>query len=166
MKRTLSLCALLAVVAVLCGGCGVMVAFFPPPAPKCPLSIHEEANTNDDPGTIRTVSVPGTGLNITINTFPALTERDLIAAKFKDTPAGPSIELEFDDHGRMVLDTISTKGRDRYLVVCVDNKPIMAWYLNKRLTDGKFVLFGDFTEADAQEYLKAWDKQIRKNLAL
>jgi hypothetical protein len=164
MKQFLCLGSCLAVIALAASGCAMLSAI-PGPDPENPISFHEEAHPSDNPGVIRTVNVPGTGLRIPINTFPALTERDLIEARYVESVGGPSIELQFDDHGTIVLDSVTTRGRDRYLVVCIDHKPVMAWYITKRITNGKYVLFGYLSEAAAKQYVAVWGKQIKKNLA-
>lgn len=168
MKQLICLCGLLVAVAIGGAGCGAvggtLMALSPPRKVPYPLSFHEEAHPSDNPELITKAKVPGTGLTLSINSFPVLSELDLVAARLKETPYGPSIELEFDDHGKYVLERL-TLNRDRYIVVCVDGNPIMAWYVKKRITDGKFTLFGYFDEEHAKAYLAAWDKQIRKNLA-
>jgi hypothetical protein len=167
MKRLIWLCGLL-VAGAIGAGCGVvggLVSAYAPPKVPYPLSFCVESNPNETSGLVSTWKVPGVARPITVNTFAVLTELDLIAARYKETPEGPTIELEFDDHGRDVLNTI-TLDRDRYLVVSVSDQPIMAWYIKRRITDGKFVLFGYFTEEHAKEWLRVWDKQIRKNLAM
>ena len=161
MKRLIGLCGLLTAIAALVSGCGI----FPEMNPENPLSFHEEGNFVEQSDMVRTDEMPGTGLKVTYNTFPLLSERDLVSAKLEDTAAGPSIELQFDDHGTVQLDHITTKARDHYLVICIDAKPVAAWYVTKRITDGKFSLCGDFTEAQAKRYVAVWTSQIKKNIS-
>ena len=163
MKQILTWTGLMVASTILTTGC--MTAYFGSPPPENPLGIFEQANPAEKTAMAQKLEVPGTGLKITVNTFPALSQLDLIAAVYQDTVSGPAIELTFDDHGTIELDHITTKGRDGYLVICVADRPVAAWFITKRITDGKFLLHGDFTAEEAKQYIKSWNKQIKKNLA-
>jgi hypothetical protein len=161
-------CSCVAIVfsCLLATSCGVLSGASSGGKSEVALSFHEEAGVGDNAGLVNVVVIPETNLRIPIDTFPIITERDLVKATYQETVAGPAIALEFDPHGTFMLDHATTRGRDRYLVICINDNPIAAWYVNKRITDGKFVLFAHFTEDTAKQYIAAWEKQIKKNLAL
>ena len=134
------------VALLLLSGC----ALFKPKPPPVTLRIHEEANESLPEKLVRIVQLPVTDQRVVVDPYPQLTERDLLDARSVSTPGGLAVKLQFDLHGAHTFDEMTTRMRGRYIVVFVDDKPVAAVLVEKRVTNGEFLLETGMTEAETQ----------------
>jgi hypothetical protein len=137
---------MIASILLLASGC----ALFKPKPPPVTLRFHEQADAALPDGHVRQVNVPGTDQQIAVDPFPQLNERDIRQARLVPTPGGQAALLFFDLHGANVLSEMTTRLRGRYFVVFVDDRPVAIVLVEKRITDGQFLLEGDLTDAQVR----------------
>ena len=127
------------------------------------LRIYEEANAALPAENRQEVTIPRTGLRLSISPFPTLTEQDVQSAELYDTAGGKGIFLRFDPHGTIVLDEMTTRTRGQYIVVLINNHPVSAWLVDQRIVNGQFLVEGDFTDEDAKKVVDGLNEQSKKN---
>jgi hypothetical protein len=64
--------------------------------------------------------------------------------------------FQLDDHGRVVLDTLSVERRGRFLFVFINGRMITALQIDKRVSDGKIYVPSGLTAADVELMKKQW----------
>ncbi|MDW8343085.1 MAG: hypothetical protein RMM51_01170 [Verrucomicrobiae bacterium] len=105
------------------------------------LRFHEQANPSLPSSRVRFVPVSGTE-QWAVNPFPSLTERDVAHAQVVGNLPG-AVMVQFSAHGALVLNELTTRARGMHVVVLVDEKPVMVWRIDRRVTDGQFLLRTD-----------------------
>lgn len=123
----------------------------------CTFRVHAQANPRDTEvfATSGRAQVPGK--EIAIEKIPWISERDVSA--FSPYPAqdgtyGALIQL--DEHGRVVLDTLSIERRGRLLFVFINGRFITGLQVDKRVSDGKIYIPSGLTAADIGLMKKDW----------
>jgi preprotein translocase subunit SecD len=162
MQR-LKMVGCLALVAACFVGCSTAASRQKKAEEEVSLGIHEESNSLLPAETQRTIEIPHTGVKLTVNLFPALTERDVQSAELYDTAGGKAIFLRFDPHGTIVLDEMTTRDRGQYLVIFLNKRPVGSWSVDQRITNGQFLVEGDFTDEEAKKAVEALNKLSEKN---
>jgi preprotein translocase subunit SecD len=123
-------------------------------APPVALRFHEQVSDTLPEAHMRTVDVPETQLRISIDPFPQLNEKDVAEAVLEATPGGPAIRLKFDAHGANKLNEMTTRMRGRYLVVLYEDKPVAAVLVDKRITNGEFLLETDLSDEEQKKLVE------------
>jgi preprotein translocase subunit SecD len=126
------------------------------------LRFHEQFDPSLPSKLYRDVTIPKTSLTMQVDRYPVLTERDIQAATIYPTAGGPAIMLRLEFHGNMVLDELTTRGRGRYLVVFLNGRAVEAWFMDKRINNGVFLVEGDFTEEEAKKAVESLNRQSKK----
>ncbi|PYJ24843.1 MAG: hypothetical protein DME91_07030 [Verrucomicrobia bacterium] len=88
---------------------------------------------------------------------PWISEQDVIA--FSPYPARDGTYgalLQLDEHGRVVLDTLSVERRGSFLFVFVNGRPITELEVDKRISDGKIFIRSGLTAADIESMKRDW----------
>ena len=119
-------------------------------APTTTLRFHEQVNDAMPATRLRMVDVPRTGQQVAVDPFAQITERDVYEAHLEPTPGGQAVRIKFDLHGANKLSELTTRMRGRYIVVFVDDQPVAAVLVKKRITNGEFLLETGMTEAETQ----------------
>src|SRR5207247_1249990 len=86
----------------------------------CILRVHAQANPRDTDFFATSIRAQLSGKDVTIEKMPWISERDVIA--FSPYPARDGSYgalLQLDEHGRVVLDTLSVERRGSFLFVFV-----------------------------------------------
>ena len=148
--------SLTALALVLSAGC----ALFNKRHDSISLRIHEQVSAALPEARVRTAEIPRMNLTIPVNPYPTLSEKDLLSASVYETAGGTAILLRFDIHGAIALDEMTTRCRGQYLVVFLDERPVAAWLVDRRLTDGQFLLDGDFTDEEARRTVVALNNLV------
>ena len=102
-------------------------------------------------------SRPSVGKNVAIEKLPWISERDVIA--FSPYPAAErnfGALFQLDEHGRVVLDTLSVERRGSFLFVFINGRPITELEIDKRVSDGKIYIPSGLTSADIELMKKEW----------
>src|SRR5213592_1756116 len=123
----------------------------------CTFRLHAQANPRDTEVFATSVRAQVSGKNVAIEKMPWISERDVIA--FSPYPAqngtyGALIQL--DDHGRVVLDTLSVERRGGFLFVFINGRFITELQIDKRVSDGKIYIPVGLTAADIDLMKKDW----------
>jgi len=145
---------ILLVLVVAGGGCAS--------APKTTLTFHEQVSGLLPDSRVKTVEVPRTKLRIPVSPFASLTQKNVKVAELIETAGGAAVMLRFDPHGLWLLDELTTRSRGNYIVVFLNEKPIAAWLVERRLSLGQFLLEGDFTDDEARQLVDDLNKLAKK----
>jgi len=123
----------------------------------CTFRVHAQANPQDTEVFATSVRGQISGKNVAIEKMPWISEQDVTA--FSAYPAqdgsyGALIQL--DEHGRVVLDTLSVERRGGFLFVFVNGRLITQLQVDKRVSDGKIFIPSGLTGADIALMKKDW----------
>jgi hypothetical protein len=123
----------------------------------CMFRVHAQANPQDTEVFATSVRARISGKNVTFEKMPWISEQDVIA--FSPYPAqngtyGALIQL--DEHGRVVLDTLSVERRGSFLFVFINGRLITELEVDKRVPDGKIYIPSGLTAADIDLMKKDW----------
>ncbi len=123
----------------------------------CTFRVHAQANPRDSEVFATSVRAQISGKDVAIEKTPWISEHDVIG--FSPYPAqngtyGALIQL--DEHGRVVLDTLSVERRGRFLFVFINGRPITELQIDKRVSDGKIYVPSGLTAADIDLMKKDW----------
>jgi hypothetical protein len=97
------------------------------------------------------------GKDIAIEKLSWITEHDVMA--FSPYPARDGTFgalFQLDDHGRVVLDTLSIEHRGSFLFVFINGRMITELQIDKRVSDGKIYVPSGLTVADLELMKKQW----------
>jgi hypothetical protein len=141
----------------------MFVALFPPNVlsaakPRhCILRVHVQANPRDTEVFATSVRAQLSGKDVAIEKTPWISEQDVIA--FSPYPARDGTYgalLQLDEHGRVVLDTLSVERRGSFLFVFVNGRPITELEIDKRVSDGKIFIPSGLSAADIESMKRDW----------
>jgi hypothetical protein len=123
----------------------------------CTFRVHAQANPRDTDVFSIPAHATSSGKDVAIEKLPWITEHDVMA--FSPHPAkngtfGALFQL--DDHGRVVLDTLSVERRGGFLFVLINGRMITELQIDKRVSDGKIYVPSGLTAADVELMKKKW----------
>jgi hypothetical protein len=123
----------------------------------CTLRIFAEANPHDSEVFSSKVRSRFTSRDIAIEKTASLSERDVAAFRPYPTPDGTfGVLLQFDDHGKIVLDTLSIERRGTFLFVFVNGRQLTELQVDRRVSDGRIYLPSGLTGPDIELMRKDW----------
>jgi len=64
--------------------------------------------------------------------------------------------FQLDDHGRVILDTLSVERRGDFLFVFINGRMVTGLQIDKRVSDGKIYIPSGLTAADVEVMKKQW----------
>ena len=123
----------------------------------CMLRVHAQANPRDTEVFATSVRAQVSGKEVAIEKMPWISEQDVIA--FSPYPARDGTYgalLQLDEHGRVVLDTLSVERRGSFLFVFVNGRSITELEVDKRISDGKIFIRSGLTAADIESMKRDW----------
>jgi len=126
------------------------------------LRIHEQASAALPESHVMTVSIPRADLKIPVNPYYVLDESDVESAAVRQTPGGSAIMLHFDIHGAIKFDELTTRARGEYIVTVLNDRPVAAWLVDQRVTNGEFLVEGDFSDEEAKKAVEALNRMSKK----
>jgi hypothetical protein len=133
------------------------VSFAAAKSKHCMFRVHVEANPHDTAAFSVSVPAKFAGRNVSIERAPRLTERDVVAFYPYSAPDGTYGALfQLDEHGTIVLDTLSIERRGSLLFVFIDGRPITELDIDRRVSDGKIYIASGLTKADIKLMKKDW----------
>jgi hypothetical protein len=119
--------------------------------------VHAEANASDTAVFATSVRARYSGKEIAIERTPWLTERDVVAFYPYSAASGTYGALfQLDEHGRLVLDTLSIERRSGLLFVFINGRPITELRIDQRVSDGRIYIASGLTKADIDSMKKDW----------
>ncbi len=97
------------------------------------------------------------GKDIAIQKMPWITEHDVVGFSPYQSPNGTYGALfQLDDHGRVVLDTLSIEHRGGFLFIFVNGRLVTELQVDKRVSDGKIYVPSGLSAADIEVMKKDW----------
>ena len=123
----------------------------------CTLRVHAQANPRDTEVFATSVHANISGQNVAMEKVPWISERDVTAFfpyPAQDGTYGALIQL--DEHGRVVLDTLSIERRGGFLYVFINGRLITSLNVDKRVSDGRLYIPSGLTPADIDLMKKDW----------
>jgi preprotein translocase subunit SecD len=70
--------------------------------------------------------------------------------------------LRFDIHGAIKFDELTTRSRGQYLVTFLNGRPVAAWLVDQRITNGQFLVEGDFSDEEAKKAVESLNRMNKK----
>lgn len=129
------------------------------------LRVHLESG-NSGPSRAQAVSIlRASPMLIKVENDPILDERDLVSAAITDYMGGFAIQLQFDDHGSLVLDTTSTSHRGkRVAILCNfgEQRWLAAPVMSRRINDGSLTFTPDATREEAVRIVRGLNNTVAK----
>src|SRR5437763_8808374 len=123
----------------------------------CTFRVHAQANPRDTEVFATSVRAQLSGKEVAIEKTPWISERDVIAFSPYPAPDGTySALLQLDEHGRVVLDTLSVERRGGFLFVFVNGRFVTQLQVDKRVSDGKIYIPSGLSAADVDVMKKDW----------
>ncbi len=123
----------------------------------CIFRVHAQANPQDTEIFATSVRAQLSGKNVAIEKIPRISERDVIAYypyTAKDGTYGALLQL--DEHGKIMLDTLSIERRGSFLFVLINGRLITQLEIDKRVSDGKIYIASGLTAADIDSMKRDW----------
>src|SRR5882724_5556733 len=125
----------------------------------CTFRLHAQANPRDTEVFATSARAQVSGKTVAIEKMPWISERDIMA--FSPYPAANGTYgalFQLDEHGRVVLDTLSVERRGSLLFVFINGRPITepGLQIDKRVSDGKIYIASGLTAADINLMKKDW----------
>ena len=130
----------------------------------CTFRVHAQANPQDTEVFATSFRAKVSGKEVAFEKTAWITERDVMALSAYSAPDGTyGALIQLDEHGRVVLDTLSIERRGRFLFVFVNGRFITELQIDKRVSDGKIYVPSGLTAADIDLMKKAWRSAGPKN---
>jgi len=123
----------------------------------CILRVHAQANPRDTEIFATSVRAQLSGKDVAIEKMPWISEQDVVAFSpypVRDGTYGALLQL--DEHGRVVLDTLSVERRGSFLFVFVNGHPVTELEVDKRVSDGKIYIPSGLTAGDIESMKRDW----------
>ena len=124
---------------------------------QCTFRVHAQANPQDSDVFSIPARATSSGKEVAIQRLAWITEHDVMA--FSPNPAQDGTFgalFQLDDHGRVVLDTLSIEHRGSFLFVFINGRMITELQIDKRVSDGKIYVPSGLTAADIELMKKQW----------
>jgi len=123
----------------------------------CAFRIHAQANPQDTDVFSMSARATSSGKDIAIQKMPWITEHDVMAfSPYPGQNGSFGALFQLDDHGRVVLDTLSVERRGGFLFVFINGRMITELHIDKRVSDGKIYIPSGLTAADVELMKKQW----------
>jgi hypothetical protein len=123
----------------------------------CTFRVHAQANAQDTDVFSIPARATSSGKDVAIEKLSWITEHDVMA--FSPYPARDGTFgalFQLDDHGRVVLDTLSIEHRGSFLFVFINGRMITELQIDKRVSDGKIYVPSGLSVADLELMKKQW----------
>jgi hypothetical protein len=123
----------------------------------CTFRVHAQANPQDTDAFSISARATSSGKDVAIQKLAWISEHDVMA--FSPYPAQDGTFgalFQLDDHGRVVLDTLSVERRGRFLFIFINGRMITELQIDKRVSDGKIYVPSGLTAADVELMKKQW----------
>lgn len=119
------------------------------------LHLQMDFDTGDRTQLIEVVRAKPTVLRV--ERVPFLDESHVVDAKVVDTIGGFAIMVQFDFHGTLALESVSTTHRNKCVAIFslfTEGRWLAAPQLNTRITDGTLVFTPDATREEAERIVR------------
>ncbi|MEO5804803.1 MAG: hypothetical protein ABIR24_14860 [Verrucomicrobiota bacterium] len=102
-------------------------------------------------------------MNVDKDSF--LDERDVLRAGVADYTGGFVIQIQFNDHGKLVLDAVSASNKGKRMAIMSefgDSRWLAAPVFSKRITDGVLTFTPDATREEAERIVRGLNNVASK----
>ncbi len=126
-------------------------------ARHCMLRVHVEANPNDGTAFSTSIKALFSGKQVSIEKAARISESDVVA--FSPYEAGINnygALFQLDEHGKIMLDTLSIERRGSLLFVFINGRPVSELQIDKRVSDGQIYVASGLTKRDIDSMKKDW----------
>ena len=123
----------------------------------CTFRVHAQANPQDTDVFSTSARARSSGKDTAIEKMPWISEHDVAA--FRPYPAQDGTYgalFQLDEHGRVVLDTLSIERRGGLLFVFVNGRLITELQIDKRVSDGKIYIPSGLSAGEIDSMKKEW----------
>jgi hypothetical protein len=123
----------------------------------CTFRVHAQANPRDTEVFATSARAQISGKDVAIEKMPWISEQDVLAFSSYQAQNGTyGALIQLDEHGRVVLDTLSVERRGSFLFVFINGRLITELEVDKRVSDGKIYIPSGLTAADIDLMKKDW----------
>ena len=123
----------------------------------CTFRVHAQANPRDTDVFSMPARATSSGKDVAIQKLAWITEHDVMGFSPYQAQNGTFGALfQLDDHGRVVLDTLSVERRGGFLFIFINGRMITELQIDKRVSDGKIYVPSGLTAADVELMKKQW----------
>ena len=123
----------------------------------CTFRVHAQANPQDTEVFATSFRAQVSGKEVAIEKTPWISEHNVMAFSAYSAPDGTyGALIQLDEHGGVVLDTLSIERRGRFLFVFVNGRFVSELQIDKRVSDGKIYVPSGLTAADIDLMKKDW----------
>ena len=123
----------------------------------CIFRVHTEANANDGSAFATAIHSPFSGRDVFIEKTPWISENDVVGFyPYQSRNGSYGVLLQLDDHGKIVLDTLSVERRGSFLFIFVNGRPLTELQVDRRVADGRIYLSSGLTAIDIKLMSKDW----------
>ena len=125
--------------------------------PTIAIRFHVEV-TQSDPTFATKVTAGDPPRELTVEKLASISERDIASFyPYKAADGTYSAVFKLDDHGSMVLQTLSEESRGKSIVAAINGRPLAVLAVDKPVTDGIIFIPRGFTEADIRQMGESFD---------
>ncbi len=121
------------------------------------LRVHAQGNANDSSVFATPMVAPVSSRNIFIEKTASISERDVVAARVYPAADGTfGAIFQLDDHGRMLLETLSIENRGQTLLVFVNGRVLTELQIDRRVADGQLYLASGLSSVEIAALRREW----------
>lgn len=129
------------------------------------LRLHRVVDPNAGIPSIKTRVYRETPFEINVESNPFLSERDILNAAVVNDLESFFIKLTFNRHGTIVLDTVTTEGKDRRIAIFAqfpESRWLAAPIYNQRINDGVLFFTPDASRSEAERIVRGLNNMAKK----
>ncbi len=125
--------------------------------PKVTVRFHVEVNeVNGEPFSM-TSKAPGTGQNLTLSKTASISENDIKAIyPFPAVDGSFGCAFRLDEHGNLMMSTLSTEARGATLVGFINGRAVTAMLIDRQINDGMVIIKQGIQAEELRLLLKAF----------
>ncbi len=121
------------------------------------LRFHVEVTQSDSTFATK-VTAGDPPRELTVEKLASISERDIASFyPYKAADGTFSAVFQLDDHGTIILQTLSQESRGKSIVAALDGRPIAVLTVDKPVTDGVIFIPRGFSEADIRRFGESYD---------
>lgn len=124
--------------------------------PKVSLRVHVQV----DKGQIRAIPVELSNPQrvFYVSQFAEVTEKDIDSVHIYRGPFSLGAKVQLGAHGRLALETATTKSNGRLWVIFVNNRPVFIDVIDSPIKDG-IIHFENISPEEAEDLIKEYNKK-------
>lgn len=130
--------------------------------PKSTFRVHVQTTQYGAPGTQNLpVNLLNPSKQIMVKAQPELSERDIVKVESAPADTGVALRLTLSEHGKIVLNTVTTQSQGMIMVVFLNGRVVYAPIIDQIIYDGVLIIPGAVAP-DEVPLLEKAAKEARK----